>query len=258
MISAEPRECCSQSPTPMPRRSQLRGACRASRPRAPSKSCAALSRTRSSRVTAAGECPVVAPGVRYRSPVVLRHPPSPRRSSSSSCIAACWERLGRPAPRTAPSSVDDLGARSRRRPRRGRGDHRVPPGQLDRSPRGGRTAHGPRGAKGPESRRRPRRLHRHHPVRRHPRRAGALPAAGRWGRQRGARPRCRRPGPPINLLAAFIPAAVLGLAFGDTIDEHLLDPGPVAGALIVGGIAILVLTPWLAATGTRTGVRSRR
>ena len=49
----------------------------------------------------------------------------------------------------------------------------------------------------------------------------------------------------INLLAAFAPAAVLGLAFSDTIDEHLLEPGPVAGALLVGGIAILVLTPWL-------------
>lgn len=49
----------------------------------------------------------------------------------------------------------------------------------------------------------------------------------------------------INLLAAFAPAAVLGLALGDTIDEHLLSPGPVAGALIVGGVAILVLGPWL-------------
>ncbi len=48
----------------------------------------------------------------------------------------------------------------------------------------------------------------------------------------------------VNLLAAFVPAAILGLAFGDTIDSHLLEPGPVAGALIVGGIAILVLTPW--------------
>ncbi len=47
------------------------------------------------------------------------------------------------------------------------------------------------------------------------------------------------------VLAAFVPAAVVYLAFGDTIDEYLLDPGPVAAALIVGGIAILALTPWL-------------
>lgn len=49
----------------------------------------------------------------------------------------------------------------------------------------------------------------------------------------------------LNLLAAFAPAAVLGLALSKKIDEHLLEPGPVAGAFIVGGIAILVLTPWL-------------
>jgi undecaprenyl-diphosphatase len=49
----------------------------------------------------------------------------------------------------------------------------------------------------------------------------------------------------FNLMAAFGPAAVLGLAFGDTIDEHLLEPAPVAAALLLGGIAILVLTPWL-------------
>lgn len=47
------------------------------------------------------------------------------------------------------------------------------------------------------------------------------------------------------LLAAFVPAAVVFLLFGDLIDEYLLDPGPVAAALIAGGIAILVLTRWL-------------
>ncbi len=43
------------------------------------------------------------------------------------------------------------------------------------------------------------------------------------------------------LVAAFIPAAAFGLALGDKIDEHLLKPGPVAGAWIVGGLVILAL-----------------
>jgi undecaprenyl-diphosphatase len=42
------------------------------------------------------------------------------------------------------------------------------------------------------------------------------------------------------LVLAFIPAAVFGVVFGDTIQEHLFGTGPVAAAWIVGGIAILV------------------
>jgi undecaprenyl-diphosphatase len=49
----------------------------------------------------------------------------------------------------------------------------------------------------------------------------------------------------VNLVVAFVPAGVIGFALNDTIDEHLLKPGPVAGALIVGGIVILLLTPKL-------------
>lgn len=42
-----------------------------------------------------------------------------------------------------------------------------------------------------------------------------------------------------NLLVAFLPAAVLGLAFGKLIDEHLFNWKTVAGALFAGGIVML-------------------
>jgi undecaprenyl-diphosphatase len=44
-----------------------------------------------------------------------------------------------------------------------------------------------------------------------------------------------------NLLVAFLPAVVLGLAFGDQIEMMLANAVIVAWALIVGGIAILVV-----------------
>ncbi len=43
----------------------------------------------------------------------------------------------------------------------------------------------------------------------------------------------------INLLVAFMPAAVLGLAFNNAIKEVLFKPVPVAIAFIVGGLIIL-------------------
>ncbi len=43
----------------------------------------------------------------------------------------------------------------------------------------------------------------------------------------------------LNLLVAFMPAAVLGLAFGSIIKKHLFFAVPVALAFIVGGIIIL-------------------
>jgi undecaprenyl-diphosphatase len=55
----------------------------------------------------------------------------------------------------------------------------------------------------------------------------------------------------VNLVVAFIPAAIVGLAFSDAIDRHLLEPGPVAGALVVGGLAIVALTPRLRARSER-------
>ncbi len=42
-----------------------------------------------------------------------------------------------------------------------------------------------------------------------------------------------------NLVVAFIPAAVLGLAFGKLIKAYLFRPVPVALAFIVGGFVIL-------------------
>ena len=43
----------------------------------------------------------------------------------------------------------------------------------------------------------------------------------------------------MNVLIAFIPAVVLGLAFGKLVKQHLFHPVPVALAFIVGGLVIL-------------------
>ncbi len=45
----------------------------------------------------------------------------------------------------------------------------------------------------------------------------------------------------VALLVAFAPAAILGLLFRKAIKAHLFGPLPVAGALIVGGIAMIVI-----------------
>ena len=45
----------------------------------------------------------------------------------------------------------------------------------------------------------------------------------------------------VNLIAAFLPAVVLGLAFGKAIKAHLFKPVPVALAFIVGAIIIMVV-----------------
>ena len=45
----------------------------------------------------------------------------------------------------------------------------------------------------------------------------------------------------LNLLVAFLPAAVLGLLFEDLIDRYLFNPVTVAIALVLGGIAILII-----------------
>ncbi len=45
----------------------------------------------------------------------------------------------------------------------------------------------------------------------------------------------------INLLIAFMPAAILGLAFHHAIKEYLFSPITVAIALIIGGFAILFI-----------------
>jgi undecaprenyl-diphosphatase len=43
----------------------------------------------------------------------------------------------------------------------------------------------------------------------------------------------------LNVLVAFIPAVVLGLAFGSIVKRHLFHPVPVAMAFILGGLIIL-------------------
>lgn len=43
----------------------------------------------------------------------------------------------------------------------------------------------------------------------------------------------------LNVLVAFLPAVVLGLAFGSFVKRHLFHPLPVASAFIVGGLVIL-------------------
>jgi undecaprenyl-diphosphatase len=46
----------------------------------------------------------------------------------------------------------------------------------------------------------------------------------------------------INILAGFLPAAVIGLLFNDIIKEYLFGPKPVVAAWFLGGVAILAVT----------------
>lgn len=48
----------------------------------------------------------------------------------------------------------------------------------------------------------------------------------------------------LKLLAGFIPAAIIGLAFNDTIDLLLESPLTVAVSLFVGGVIFLFLDSW--------------
>ena len=48
----------------------------------------------------------------------------------------------------------------------------------------------------------------------------------------------------VNLAIAFLPAAIVGFLVHDWIKEHLFAPETVAIALVVGGIAILVIERW--------------
>ncbi len=49
----------------------------------------------------------------------------------------------------------------------------------------------------------------------------------------------------INLVVAFVPAAVLGVLFDKRIEQHLFGVRPVIAAWVIGGVLILALTPWL-------------
>lgn len=48
----------------------------------------------------------------------------------------------------------------------------------------------------------------------------------------------------LNMLVAFVPAAAVGLAFGDVIEAKLFGPWPIVGAWLLGGVAILG-TAWV-------------
>jgi undecaprenyl-diphosphatase len=43
----------------------------------------------------------------------------------------------------------------------------------------------------------------------------------------------------VNVAVAFVPAVLLGLAFGKVIKSHLFHPVPVAAAFVIGGVIIL-------------------
>jgi undecaprenyl-diphosphatase len=57
----------------------------------------------------------------------------------------------------------------------------------------------------------------------------------------------------VNILAGFVPAALLGLIFADLIKTYLFGPWPVVIAWFVGGVAILVVTWWRKAQGYEPG-----
>ena len=48
----------------------------------------------------------------------------------------------------------------------------------------------------------------------------------------------------VNLVVAFVPAAVLGLLLDDLIEAHLFSPGPVLAALLLGGIWMIWIDRW--------------
>lgn len=57
----------------------------------------------------------------------------------------------------------------------------------------------------------------------------------------------------MRLLVAFLPAAVLGFAFAKTLKERLFAPLPVAGALAIGGVVMIVLDRRLRPARERSG-----
>jgi len=68
----------------------------------------------------------------------------------------------------------------------------------------------------------------------------------------GSDPKARRFA--LNVLIGFLPAAVLGLAFGKIIKEHLFTPVVVASTFIIGGF-IIILAERLAARNVATPSR---
>jgi undecaprenyl-diphosphatase len=76
-----------------------------------------------------------------------------------------------------------------------------------------------------------------------------------WGMARGAIDR-DAPGRPLLLatLAAFVPAAIVGVALEKPIKDRLFGVGPVVGAWFVGGVVILLLARPLQARARASGV----
>ena len=54
----------------------------------------------------------------------------------------------------------------------------------------------------------------------------------------------------VNLFVAFLPAAIVGLAFQKAIKAHLFNPTSVACALIVGAFVIFAVERWYSKKGT--------
>ena len=48
----------------------------------------------------------------------------------------------------------------------------------------------------------------------------------------------------MNIVAGFLPAAVIGLALNEVIKAHLFGPWPVVTAWVLGGVAILATDRW--------------
>ncbi len=57
----------------------------------------------------------------------------------------------------------------------------------------------------------------------------------------------------IAIIAGFLPAAVIGLLISHWIKAHLFGMGPVMGAWIIGGVAILVTAWWRRKNPPRAG-----
>jgi len=73
-------------------------------------------------------------------------------------------------------------------------------------------------------------------------------ATGLFGFEKGALHFVR------NLLVAFFPAVILGLAFGDVIETMLGNAVLVCWTLIIGGVAILAIERWANPPATGAGV----
>jgi undecaprenyl-diphosphatase len=58
----------------------------------------------------------------------------------------------------------------------------------------------------------------------------------------------------VNILAGFVPAAVIGLALNHQIKEYLFGPWPVVAAWGAGGLAILVVDRWRGSRGSPRGL----